>query len=189
VAHAGLSIVTEIIIRPATRAEIPLLETLITASARTLSRGHYDETEIEAAVAHVFGVDSDLVDDGTYLVAEAPDGTIAGCGGWSQRRTLFGGNQASGRDSSALDPATDAARIRAFFTAPGWERQGIASRLLAACEDAARKAGFVRMALMATLPGLPFYAAHGYIADAPVDHPCGGTTVPFVPMGKVLLQK
>jgi GNAT superfamily N-acetyltransferase len=140
VAHAGLSIVTEIIIRPATRAEIPLLETLITASARTLSRGHYDETEIEAAVAHVFGVDSDLVDDGTYLVAEAPDGTIAGCGGWSQRRTLFGGNQASGRDSSALDPATDAARIRAFFTAPGWERQGIASRLLAACEDAARPA-------------------------------------------------
>jgi GNAT superfamily N-acetyltransferase len=176
-------------IRPAISAEIPTIEALITASARILSRGHYDEREIEAAVAYVFGVDSDLVDDGTYLVAEGPDGAIVGCGGWSKRRTLFGGNRAAGRDSGALDPAVDAARIRAFFTAPGWERLGIASRLLTACEEAARAAGFGRTALMATLPGLPFYAAHGYVAGTPVDHPCGDTTVPFVPMDKVLLQK
>jgi GNAT superfamily N-acetyltransferase len=183
------AVLSEIVIRPATRAEIPMLETLIEASARALSRGHYDEAEIEAAVAHVFGVDSDLVDDGTYFVAEGAGGAIAGCGGWSQRRTLFGGNQASGRDSGALDPMVDAARIRAFFTAPGWERRGVARRMLTACEDAARGAGFLRMALMATLPGLPFYAAHGYIAGTPIDHPCGDTMVPFVPMSKVLLQK
>jgi GNAT superfamily N-acetyltransferase len=177
------------LIRPAVHAEIPALEALITASARTLSRGHYDDREIEAAVAHVFGVDSDLVDDGTYFVAQAPDGTILGCGGWSRRKTLFGGDRAAGRDAGLLDPATDAARIRAFFTAPGHERQGVASRLLAACESAARKAGFLRTALMATLPGLPFYAAHGYRAGEAVDHPCGDTIVPFIAMDKILLQK
>ncbi|WP_404714218.1 GNAT family N-acetyltransferase [Sphingomonas sp. MMS24-J13] len=177
------------IIRPAQRAEIPAIETLIEASARILSRGHYDESEIEAAVAHVFGVDSDLVDDGTYFVAERPGGAMIGCGGWSRRQTLFGGDQAGHRDSSLLDPATDAARIRAFFTAPGYERQGVASRLLAACEDAAAEAGFLRTALMATLPGLPFYAAHGYRADEAIEHPCGDTMVSFVPMEKVLLQK
>ncbi len=188
-AGAGHDVRAGITIRPATHAEIPLLEALIASSARTLSRGHYDEREIEAAVGHVFGVDSDLVDDGTYLVAQAADGAILGCGGWSRRRTLFGGDQAGGRDSGLLDPAADAARIRAFFTAPGHERQGIASRLLAACEQAARKAGFLRAALMATLPGLPFYAARGYLADEAIDHPCGDTIVPFVPMEKVLLLK
>jgi GNAT superfamily N-acetyltransferase len=176
-------------IRAATPAEIPALETLIAASARALSRGHYDENEIEAAVAHVFGVDSDLVADGTYLVAVDTDGAIIGCGGWSRRRTLFGGDQAGGRDSGRLNPAADAARIRAFFTAPGHERRGVASGLLAACEEEARQAGFLRAALMATLPGLPFYAAHGYVADEAIDHPCGDTTVPFVPMEKVLLRK
>jgi GNAT superfamily N-acetyltransferase len=189
VADAGYSIMIDMVIRPAVHAEIPALEALIEASARTLSRGHYDESEIEAAVAHVFGVDSDLVNDGTYLVAVGPDGTIVGCGGWSKRRTLFGGDQAGGRDSGQLDPASDAARIRAFFTAPGYERQGVASRLLAACEGAARDAGFRRTALMATLPGLPFYAAHGYRAGEAIDHACGATTVPFVPMEKALLQK
>jgi GNAT superfamily N-acetyltransferase len=188
-ADAGYSIVIDMIVRPAVHAEIPMLEALIETSARILSRGHYDEAEIEAAVAYVFGVDSDLVDDGTYLVAEGPGGAIIGCGGWSKRRTLFGGDQAGGRDSGQLNPATDAARIRAFFTAPGYERQGVASRLLAACENAAREAGFLRAALMATLPGLPFYSAHGYRAGEALDHPCGGTAVPFVPMEKALLQK
>lgn len=188
-ADAGYSIVIDMIIRPALHAEIPAIEALIEASARILSRGHYDQNEIEAAVAYVFGVDSDLVDDGTYFVAEGPGGAMIGCGGWSRRQTLFGGNQAGGRDSSRLDPATDPARIRAFFTAPGYERQGVASRLLAACEQAARDAGFLRTALMSTLPGLPFYSAHGYRAGEAIDHPCGGTTVPFVPMEKALLQK
>jgi GNAT superfamily N-acetyltransferase len=189
VADAGYSIVIDMVIRPAEPAEIPAIEAMIEASARILSRGHYDENEIEAAVAYVFGVDSDLVDDGTYFVAEGPGGAMIGCGGWSRRQTLFGGDRAGGRDSGLLDPATDAARIRAFFTAPGYERQGVASRLLAACEDAARDAGFRRTALMATLPGLPFYSARGYRAGEAVDHPCGGTIVSFVPMEKPLLQK
>jgi len=188
-ADADMPIYAGTVIRPAVHAEIPALEALITASARTLSRGHYDDQEIEAAVNHVFGVDSTLVDDGTYFVAQTPHGTIIGCGGWSRRRTLFGGDRAGGRDAGLLDPATDAARIRAFFTAPGHERQGIATRLLAACEAAAREAGFLRTALMATLPGLPFYAAHGYRAGEAVDHPCGDTIVPFVAMDKILLQK
>ena len=180
---------TDIVVRPATHAEIPALEALITASASILSRGHYDQRQIEAAITHIFGVDSDLVDDGTYLVAVDADGTLIGGGGWSRRRTLFGGDQAGTRDSSRLDPATDAARIRAFFTAPGHERQGVASRLLAACEAAAAQAGFLRAALMATLPGLPFYAAHGYRTGETVDQPCGDTIVPFIVMWKVLLQK
>lgn len=177
------------VIRPAAHAEIPAIEAMIIASASQLSRGHYDHEQIEAAITHIFGVDSELVDDGTYLVAVGADGTIVGGGGWSRRRTLFGGDQAGTRDSGLLDPAVDAARIRAFFTAPGHERQGVASRLLAACEAAAAQAGFLRTALMATLPGLPFYAAHGYRTGEAVDHPCGDTIVPFVTMTKVLLQK
>ena len=185
----GMSAPAGITVRAATPAEIPALQSLIASSARRLSRGHYDANEIEAAVAHVFGVDSDLVADGTYLVAQGHDGGIVGCGGWSRRRTLFGGDQAGGRDNGLLDPATDAARIRAFFTAPGHERQGIATLLLDACETAARAAGFQRTALMATLPGLPFYAAQGYHPGAAIDHPCGETLVPFVPMDKDLWQK
>jgi GNAT superfamily N-acetyltransferase len=175
-------------IRPARADEVPALERLIAASARALSRGFYSEVEAEAAIAHVFGVDSELVRDGTYLVAEDGD-TIVGCGGWSRRRTLFGGDNFAARESGFLDPAVDAARIRAFFVAPGQERRGIASALLHACEAAAAEAGFTRMALMATLPGVPFYAAAGYVAGEPIAHRCGEVSVGFVPMDKALLQK
>ena len=176
-------------IRPATRDEVPALERLIAASARALSEGFYSAGQIEAATRHVFGVDTNLIDDGTYLVAEGADGALAGCGGWSWRRTLFGGDKFAGRDDGRLDPAIDAARIRAFFVAPGHERRGVGTALLGACEAAAARAGFGRAALMATLPGVPFYAAHGYRAGAAVDHPCGETKVPFIAMEKVLLQK
>lgn len=178
-----------IAIRPATSDEVPALERLIAASARVLSDGFYDAEQIEAAVSHVFGVDSELVADETYLVACAGDGALAGCGGWSWRRTLFGGDQFAARDNGRLDPAIDAARIRAFFVAPGQARRGIGTALLDACEAAAAHAGFTRAALMATLPGVPFYAAHGYSPGAAIDHKCGGTAVRFVPMEKVLLQK
>jgi GNAT superfamily N-acetyltransferase len=172
-------------IRPALAAEIPALEAIITASARILSQGYYTPAETEAAIAHVFGVDSELVADGTYLVAQAADG-IAGCGGWSRRATLFGGDRFAGRASGLLDPARDAAKIRAFFVAPHAARRGVGAALLKACEDAAAAAGFARTELMATLPGEPFYAAHGYAGGDPVCLDCGGVPVRFVPMAKKL---
>jgi GNAT superfamily N-acetyltransferase len=178
----------DLVIRAATHAEIPHLERLIAASARELGRGFYTATESEAAISHVFGVDSDLVDDGTYLVAEDGDGTILGCGGWSRRRTLFGGDNFSGREAGFLDPREDAARIRAFFVSPLAARRGVASRLLAECEARAVEAGFARMALMATLPGVPFYAVRGYVAGDPIELQCGETSVRFVPMKRALLQ-
>ena len=174
-----------LIIRPALAREIPALEALIEASARQLSQGYYTGAEIEAAIAHVFGVDSELVADGTYLVAESNDG-IAGCGGWSRRTTLFGGDRFADRQSGLLDPASQPAKIRAFFVAPHAARRGVGAALLKACEDAAAAAGFTRTELMATLPGEPFYRAHGYAPGAPVTVDCGGVAVRFVPMEKPL---
>jgi GNAT superfamily N-acetyltransferase len=183
---SGSDIAAGIVIRPALADEIAALEQLIAGSARALSQGYYDDREIEAAIAHIFGVDSELIADGTYFVAMA-GGSVAGCGGWSRRRTLFGGDRFAAREAGLLDPAVDAARIRAFFTAPGWQRRGVATALLRACEAAAAQAGFRRMALMATLPGVPFYAAHGYRPDAPIEQVCGRVAVRFTPMTKILL--
>ncbi len=174
-----------IIIRPACAAEVPALEALIAASARALGPPFYTRQETEAAITHVFGVDSELVADGSYLVAERA-GALAGCGGWSRRTTLFGGDRYAARESGLLDPATDAARIRAFFVAPAFARQGVGDALLRACENAAATHGFTRTALMATLPGEPFYAARGYVPSAAVTLDLGGTPVRFVPMDKPL---
>lgn len=196
-------------VRPATADEIPALERLIAASARQLSHGFYTEAEAEAAIAHVFGVDSELVADGTYLVAERDrsdsDGAdlvangghggpaggpiLAGCGGWSRRATLFGGDRFAGRQSGLLDPARDAAKIRAFFVAPDAARRGVGAALLQACEAAAAAAGFARTELMATLPGVPFYTAHGYVGGAEIALDCGGVPVRFLPMTKMLPQR
>lgn len=174
-------------IRPARADEVPALEQLITASARILSEGYYTPEETEAAIEHVFGVDSELVRDGTYLVVEGADGDILGCGGWSRRATLFGGDRFAGRESGLLDPARDAAKIRAFFVAPHAARRGVGAALLKACEDAARAAGFARTELMATLPGEPFYAVHGYAPGPGITTDCGGVEVRFVPMTKQIL--
>ena len=178
---------TDLIIRPARIDEVPALEAIIAASARVLSQGYYTAGETEAAIAHVFGVDSELVADGTYLVAEAADG-ILGCGGWSRRATLFGGDRYAGRASGLLDPARDAARIRAFFVAPHAARRGVGAALLHACETAAAAAAFARTELMATLPGEPFYAAHGYQPQPAISLDCGGVAVRFVPMTKQLVR-
>ena len=171
-------------IRAALAEETDTLERLIAASARALGRGFYSDAETEALIEHVFGVDSELVADGTYLVVEDDSGVIA-CGGWSRRRTLFGGDRYVVRSSDLLDPAQDAARIRAFFVAPGQARRGIGSQLLDACEGAALAAGFTRMALMATLPGAPFYARHGYVAEPTETLVLGGTSVALIPMAKL----
>ncbi|PZU07287.1 MAG: GNAT family N-acetyltransferase [Sphingomonas sp.] len=174
-------------IRPARRDEIPTLEAMIAASARVLSRGFYSEEETEAAIEHVFGVDTDLVDDGTYLIVE-DEGRLLGCGGWSRQRTLFGGDRFAARTPGFLDPAIDAARIRAFFVAPEAARRGVGAALLAACEDRARAAGFTRAALMATLPGVPFYARHDYVAGEAIEQMCGDCPVRFIAMTKDLLR-
>ena len=158
---------------------------LIERSAGRLSQGYYTAEQIAAAITHVFGVDSELVADGTYFVAESA-GALVGCGGWSRRATLFGGDAFVGRSSALLDPATDAARIRAFFVDPAAARGGVATRLLAACEAATAAADFRHLALMATLPGVPFYRAAGFVPGDRIEHDAGGVAVPFVTMTKQL---
>lgn len=175
-------------IRPALATEIPALDAIIEQSARALSQGYYTKAEIEAAITHVFGVDSELVADGTYLVAEktGEPGILLGCGGWSRRATLFGGDRFAARQSGLLDPAHDPAKIRAFFVAPDAARSGVGRALLDACESAARAAGFRHYELMATLPGEPFYATCGYTPIERIAFDCDGTLVPFVKMTKPL---
>jgi N-acetylglutamate synthase-like GNAT family acetyltransferase len=149
-------------LRPATTADIPALEELIRASVTALSTGHYTSAQVASALAHVFGVDTQLIADGTYFIAEI-EGQLAGSGGWSKRTTLFGGDQSkTDRLDPLLDPAAEAARIRAFYVHPRWSRRGVGSRILTACEEAARAAGFSRIELVATLPGEPLYTARGY---------------------------
>lgn len=175
-------------IRPALSSDIPYLDTMIAASARALGHGFYSEAETEAAIAHVFGVDTELVADGSYLVAEV-DGSIAGCGGWSRRRTLFGSDRFAGRETGFLDPAIEPARIRAFFIDPNHARKRVGSTILSACEAAARDAGFTATTLMATLPGVPFYAAHGYRADRSIILDLDGTNVAFVEMSRIIVAQ
>lgn len=170
-------------IRRAAAADIPVLEALIARSARALSTADYSADEIEALIAHIFGVDSEVVADGNYLVAEF-GGVVAGCGGWSRRRTLFGGDRFAARESGLLDPSVDAAKIRAFFVDPPFARAGVGAAILAACEAAAATAGFRRLELMATLPGVPFYAAAGYVGDREVTVPAGALSIRFRPMMK-----
>jgi GNAT superfamily N-acetyltransferase len=171
------------LIRVALALDVPVISELIASSARGLSRQDYTEEEIEAAVSAIFGVDSELISDGTYFVAEAGDELI-GCGGWSRRRTLFGGDQSASREAGVLDPTRDAAKIRAFFVHPDWARRGVGRALLERCEREAQAAGFGALELMSTLPGLRFYLASGYEASEPILYCAAGTELKFVPMRK-----
>lgn len=151
-------------LRRAEAGDIPALDALIALSARALQAATYAPAQIEAALGTVFAVDTQLIADGTYYVLER-DELIIGCGGWSRRKTLFGGHAAvSARNDALLDPARDAARIRAFFVHPARARQGIGRQLLAHCERAAIDAGFHRLELVATLAGEPLYLASGFRA-------------------------
>jgi GNAT superfamily N-acetyltransferase len=174
-------------IRLATMADLPVLQRLIPESVRALSVSYYNSRQIESALAHIFGVDSQLIQDGTYFVAESGS-QIVGCGGWSKRAALFGSDQTKREQvDQLLDPANDAARIRAFYVHPKWSRQGIASQLVSSCEEAARAAGFQRMELAATLPGEPLYTALGYIRAEGFDlRTPDGESVPVYHMRKDL---
>ncbi|MEW6129750.1 MAG: GNAT family N-acetyltransferase [Acidobacteriota bacterium] len=173
-------------IRLATRDDIPVLEELIPLSVRGLSGGYYTPAQIESAIIHIFGVDSQLIDDGTYFVAES-NHQIVGCGGWSKRKTLFGGDQMKGDEDGLLDPQSEPARIRAFFVHPDWTRKGIGKRIISACENAARESGFNRLELAATLPGEPLYAAVGYHPIEKIDVPMpDGEFLAIIRMGKTI---
>jgi GNAT superfamily N-acetyltransferase len=173
-------------LRVATLDDVVALRRLIETSARGLSAGFYSPEQIEAAVVHVFGVDTQLIADGTYFVIDAEDGPAA-AGGWSARRTLYGGDQTKTEIDTRLDPRTDAARIRAFFVHPRWARQGLARRLYAACANAAWNAGFREFELMATRPGEPLYDALGFtVVERVVVRLPGGVEVPFARMRRVI---
>ncbi len=148
-------------LRVARGEDVPVLSALIARSVRELHRDDYSESQIEKALAAAYGIDSALIRDGTYFVVEA-SGVIAACGGWSKRKTLHGGDQFGRRDDALLDPAVDAARIRAFYVDPRFVRRGLGSLLLDASERAAREAGFRRFELGATLTGARLFARHGY---------------------------
>jgi len=176
----------EIAIRMATMQDVPALKELIPTSARELSKGYYTPQQAESAIKYIFGVDTQLIADKTYYIAEA-DGQVVGCGGWSKRKTLYGGDQMKTEQDPLLDPEQDAGRIRAFFIHPEWARKGIGRRIIEACEDAAKADGFTRMELGATLPGEPLYAAMGYEVTDRFDIPMGdGTALPAAHMKKQL---
>ncbi len=163
-------------LRLATIADIPALTELIRTSVSVLSDQYYSQTQISDALTHVFGVDTTLILDGTYFLVAEED-RIAGCGGWSKRQTLFGGDQIKTDSAKTdhpdvlLDPATEAARIRAFYVHPQFARRGIGSMILRACEAAAMAAGFTRVELIATLPGEPLYSSLGYMNLEPFEIP------------------
>lgn len=171
--------------RPATDADLPAIAALMDRAIGTLQTAFLSPEQIAASRASM-GLDSQLIADGTYFVVEQ-DGKLVGCGGWGKRATLYGGDHAAVRDDALLDPATDAARIRAMYTDPAMARQGVGRDLLACCEAAARAAGFRRAEMMATLAGEPLYAACGYSVVKRVDRMSAtGTAVPGAVMGKAL---
>jgi GNAT superfamily N-acetyltransferase len=190
---------TNIHLRLATVTDTPALQALIDVSVRGLQAQDYTSAQIEGALKTVFGVDSQLIADRTFIVAEAKsDGieradqkdvkvepVIVGCGGWSKRKTLYGGDRWTGREDDLLDPLRDAAKIRAFFIHPAWARQGIGGMILEACEAAARAAGFTRYEMGATLTGAKLFGVKGYVAVKPISIPLmNGEVLPVIHMEK-----
>jgi len=173
-------------IRRATMADALDISKLIAESARELGRSDYSEDLIEAALKSAWGLDTQLIADGTYFLAHV-DGELAACGGWSFRRTLFGSDSLSTRDDGRLSPGKDPARIRAFFVRPKFARQGLGARLLAHCEQEARDAGFLALSLGATAPGRRLYRAFGFVEGEPLDFDLGGgLSIQIIPMSKTI---
>lgn len=170
--------------RLATSADLPALATLMAAAIAELQRAFLSEAQIVASRA-IMGLDTQLVDDGTYFVVEQ-NHDLVGCGGWSRRATLYGGDRSPGRNAALLDPAVDAARVRAMYTAPAFVRRGVGRLILTLCENAARAEGFARVELMATMAGEPLYRACGYLPVERVVDDRGGAPVPLLSMRKNL---
>jgi GNAT superfamily N-acetyltransferase len=178
---AGLSI------RPATLDDAAELRRLIRLSVEELQKNDYSAEQLKVAVETVFTLDTQLIADGTYFVIQGPDDVIVACGGWSARKTLCGGDLHAVRDDALLDPAKEAAKIRAFFVHPEWARRGLGSWLLRHCEEAAQQAGFTRFEMAATLTGVPLYKARGYQVVEDTSVPLSGcATLPVVIMAREL---
>lgn len=174
-------------LRLANHEDTPQLRDLIEQSVRALSVGYYSERQIESALRYVFGPDTQLIADRTYFVIESEAGELIAAGGWSRRRTLYGGDQMKEADDPLLDPATESARIRAFFVHPAWARRGLGRQLYDRCAADAASAGFRTLELMATLPGEPLYRALGFV---PLEHSAttlpDGEVLPMVRMARPL---
>ena len=166
--------------------DVPALTVLMDAAIGELQRAYLDDAQITSSRA-IMGIDTQLIDDGTYFVVES-DGDIAGCGGWSRRATLYGGNQTPGRDSKLLDPAVDPARVRAMYTHPAYARRGVGRLILSLCEAAAASEGFTRLELMSTLSGEPLYAAYGFRPLERLLDDTGGAPVPIIRMEKAIVS-
>lgn len=179
-------------LRLATDADVPALHRLIEASVRGLQASDYTPAQIEGALGTVLGLDTQLIHDRTYFVAEAVDQDararhpLAGCGGWSKRKTLFGADRGPLREPELLDPAKDAAKVRAIFVHPDFARQGLGSLILATVEDAARAAGFTHFEMGSTLTGVPLYRLKGYVEMERIAVPLrNGEALPVVKMVKI----
>ena len=176
-------------IRLATAVDIPELRSLIEQSVRHLQKNDYTPQQMEGALGHALGVDTQLVDDGTYFIALPTDGPacIVGSGGWSHRKTLFGSDHGPNRENTFLNPATDAAKIRAIFVHPDWARRGLGTLILKHCEDAAQAAGFRHLEMGSTLTGVPLYTLNGYQEREHVDVPLpNGEVLAIIRMVKTL---
>jgi GNAT superfamily N-acetyltransferase len=184
-------------LRLATEEDVPALHALIEASVRGLQAGDYTQAQIEGALGTVLGLDTQLIADGTYFVAEVTAGSsaldqnakgrepLAGCGGWSKRKTLFGSDRGPGREPELLDPLMDAAKVRAIFVHPRYARMGLGSLILATVEGAARAAGFARYEMGSTLTGVPLYRLKGYVEVERIGVPLwNGEALPVVKMVK-----
>ncbi len=179
----------KITIRQAALNDSTAILAVIDQSARAIAESDYTPEQIELALQGAFGLDTQLVKDGTYFVAEL-DGLIVGCGGWSWRKTLFGGDAITGKDDEPRDPATESGRIRAFFVHPDHMRKGIGRQIVERCESEAWGFGFRRLELGATLPGERLYRSLGYIAAEPYEYECEpGKFMTVIPMSKDILEK
>jgi GNAT superfamily N-acetyltransferase len=171
-------------VRLATHDDMPALRKLMAAAIAELQKEFLTEAQIAASAA-IMGLDTQLIDDGTYF-AVVEEGSVRGCGGWSRRATLYGGDHTAGRDAALLDPAKDPARVRAMYTDPAHTRRGIGRLILAACEEAAAAEGFRTVELMGTMSGQPLYAAAGFVVVEHLQDDRGGAPVPLVRMRKTI---
>lgn len=170
--------------RIATLADAPALAEVMEAAIAELQKGFLDPAQI-ASSRMIMGLDRQLLADGTYFMVLDGE-AVAGCGGWSRRATLYGGDHTPGRDAALLDPATEAARVRAMYTHPDFARRGVGRLILQLCEAAAGAEGFRRVELMATLSGRALYSQCGYEDIEAIEDARGGAPVPLVRMGKAL---
>lgn len=170
--------------RVATIADVPVLMPVIEAAIAELQKGFLSDAQIASSRA-IMGLDTQLIEDGTYFVVECA-GSVAGCGGWSRRATLYGGDHSAGRDAALLDPAREPAKVRAMYTHPAYTRRGVGRLILQRCEQAAAAEGFTTLELMGTLSGRPLYENYGFVVVEKLEDAGGGAPVPLVRMRKTV---